>query len=135
MVDVGSFLHHHHHPRPHSPDSNHPAASPSALPRDVGSKNAHQLPQKRGRRHIRPSPFQRDVGGASSLNGGTGEVERPGGTQLVGGPGGKLRKRATTFVVARFLPSLHPQPITDAFTPIQHRPPARRRASNHDGEA
>jgi len=43
-------------------------------------------PQKRGRCHSRPSPFQRDVGDSFSLKGGIGEVEKWGGTQELQGP-------------------------------------------------
>jgi hypothetical protein len=71
-------------------------------------KNAPQPPQKRGRRHICPSPFQRDVGSASSLDGGTGEVERQGGTQEMGGPTGTSHERSTMKVVLRFHQSLSP---------------------------
>ena len=99
-----SFLHYHHHPCP--PNSlptthNNPAVSPSPPLRDVGSTtNApattvsvpplpspeecglnYQHPRMRRTdgSHIRPSPFHRDVGGVSSLNGGTREGGRRGG--------------------------------------------------------
>ena len=58
-----------------------------------------------------PSPFQRDVGCFNSLDAGTGEGERQGGTQEVGGPGGTSPKQTMTLVVVCFLPSLSPQPI------------------------
>jgi len=44
--------------------------------------------------------------GSFSLDGRIGEGRTQGGTQKVGGPHSASRKRAMTFVVARFLPSL-----------------------------
>jgi hypothetical protein len=63
---------------------------------------APELARKRQRRCIRPSPFHRDVGGSSSLDGVMGERGTRGGTQGMGGPGGTSRKRSPTLVVARF---------------------------------
>ena len=101
-----SFLHYHHHPRP--PNSlptthNNPAVSPSPPLRDVGSTinapatavSVPPLPSPEGcglnyqhprmcrtdSSHIRPSPFHRDVGGVLSLDGGTGEEGRRGGSR------------------------------------------------------
>ena len=58
---------------------------------------------KLGLRYIRPSPFQRDVGGSSSLDVGIGEGKTQGGTQGVGGPYSASRKRTMMNVVVRFL--------------------------------
>jgi len=70
------------------------------------------LIRKRGPVH--PSPFQRDVGSAGSLDGGNGgergieEGDTRRETQVVGGPSGASRQRTTTFVVVHFLPSFLP---------------------------
>jgi hypothetical protein len=60
---------------------------------------------------IRPSPLQRDVGVNQQ---GVGGGETRGGTHEVGGPSSVLRKRATTFVIACFLPFLLPSPAANA---------------------
>jgi len=60
---------------------------------------------------IRPSPLQRDVGVNQQ---GVGGGETRGGTHEVGGPSSASRKRATTNVVARFLPFLLPSLATNA---------------------
>jgi hypothetical protein len=49
---------------------------------------APEFARKRQPRRIRPSPFQRDVGGSSLLDAGFGEGSTPVGTQKVGGPDG-----------------------------------------------
>src|SRR6266567_7771275 len=69
--------------------------------------------------HTHPSPLQRDVGQfhlalLGDMKGGT-----QGETQEVGGPAGASRKRATTFVVARFRPFLFPlPPLNSTLLPI-----------------
>ena len=62
-----------------------------------------ELARKCQPRCIRPSPFQRDVGGSSLLNRGMGEVDTRGGTQGMGGPASASRKRTTMNIVVRFL--------------------------------
>jgi len=54
-------------------------------------------------RCIHPSPFHRDVGGSSSLDGGMGEGETWGGTQGKGGLSSASPKWTTMFIVVRFL--------------------------------
>jgi hypothetical protein len=79
--------------------------------RDVGPNTRPQLTSEARSHRSRPSPFQRDVGGLSSFDGGLGEGETSGGTQEVGGPCGAPRKRTTMEVVVRFRHlSSHPRP-------------------------
>jgi len=107
---LSSFHHHLGPPHHKSPATtpNNPTVSPSLLLRDVGSPTNATAPSEARMQPQPPLPFQRDVGSLDSLNAGTGEGERRGGTQEVGGPGGTSPKRATTLVVVRFLPSLSP---------------------------
>src|SRR6266568_2765669 len=60
--------------------------------------------------HTRPSPLQRDVGRFYLARPGDMDGGIQGGTQEMGGPAGASRKRATTFVVARFRHSFFPLP-------------------------
>ena len=71
--------------------------------RDVGplanapSKHRSWQPSR-----TRPSPFQRDVGGVSSLDGGPWEGITRGGTHEEGGLGSASPKRTTMKIVVRF---------------------------------
>ena len=89
---------------PTSPSSSrrNPEMSPSPLLRDVGSSSG--IPNSLGNANpAASSPFQRDVDGSSSLDGGMREVDTRGGTQGMGGPASASRKRTTMNVVVRFL--------------------------------
>jgi len=76
-----------------------------------------QLVRKCQPRCIRPSPFQRDVGGASSLDGGTGEGETQGVTQGMGGPFDASPQRTTMKIVVRFLPFISPRSALTTLSP------------------
>ena len=83
-----------------------------------------QLVRKSQPRCIRPSPFQWDVGGASSLNRRTGEGETQGGTRGMGGSSSASPQRTTMKIGVRYLPSIFF--FTNANNinpPIQHPPP------------
>jgi len=67
-----------------------------------------------------------------SLDGRIGEGRTQGGTQKVGGPHSASRKRATTKVVVRFLPSILFHPTDPTLPQRQHIQPSqpRRRGNN-----
>ena len=73
--------------------------------RDVGSNQTTSTHSKIRTRCIRPSPFQRDVGGSSLLDEGFRERETQGGTHCVGGPSSASQQRTTMNIVVRFLHS------------------------------
>jgi len=86
-----------------------PGDEPLPSMRDVGSVDGASAPsQARMQPHL-PLPFQRDVGGLVSLEGGSGEGGRRGGRIKWNAPVVSYETRATTFVVVRFRhPSSNP---------------------------
>ena len=76
-------------------------------------------------RCIRPSPFQRDVGGSSSLDGGMGVGGTQGGTQDVGGPCSALHRGSFSSFLPLFHPTdpLHPMPGHPTTTSTVKPPP------------
>jgi len=86
-----------------------PRDEPLPSIRDVGSVDSTSAPsQARMQPHL-PLPFQRDVGGLVSLEGGSGEGGRRGGCIKWNAPVVSYETRATTFVMVRFRhPSSNP---------------------------
>ena len=80
----------------------HASTRPGAPPLSWGMWAQIKM-SKLGPHCICPSPFQRDVGGSSSLDGGMGETQ--GGIWGGGGPFSASGKRTTTFIVVCFLHS------------------------------
>jgi hypothetical protein len=104
---LSSFRHHHLHLRHHhSPPTqpNRPVTSPSPLLRDVGSTVDNPVPHARTQ-PASPLPFSKGCGRLIVVRRRNGGRRNMRGTQ-VGGPHSTSRKRATTFVMARFFPSL-----------------------------
>jgi len=78
-----------------------------------------------------PSPFQRDVGGAFSLDEGFGEANTQRETQDVGFPEGVSRKWTMTFIMVCFPESLHSH--TDVYN-SKVNPATMTRRSNDESE-
>ena len=74
----------------------------------------HQQVQKLGSQPHLPLPSSEGCGRLLVIDGGIGDGEKQGGAPEVGGPNSASRKWGTTFVGARYLPSLLPQSATNA---------------------